>query len=173
MARLCGLLILAVWITFSSQAQADEKAGVGIEVHQDYLDFRIGQETVTRYHIAQSVAKPYFWPVLGPYGVAMTRAWPMEKALPAGPTIIPIKNPPGFATAMLSQKASPSRTKYTASRESIFGPRQKAAGELFARKSTRNPTAWTPRMSGEHLTAFRSWRKSGPFSCLISVRRAC
>src|SRR5438132_561384 len=83
MARLCGLLTLAVWITFSSQAQADEKAGVGIEVHQDYLDFRIGQETVTRYHIAQSVVKPYFWPVLGPQGVAMTRAWPMEKA-PSG-----------------------------------------------------------------------------------------
>jgi len=83
MAQFTGFLISAVMIAVSSTCLGDEKSEVAIEVHQDYLDFRIGKDLVTRYHIGQSVAKPYFWPLYGPRGVAMTRAWPMEKA-PAG-----------------------------------------------------------------------------------------
>jgi hypothetical protein len=71
-------------IAVSSTCLADEKSEVAIEVRQDYLDFRIGKDLVTRYHIGPSVAKPYFWPLYGPQGVAMTRGWPMEKAVASG-----------------------------------------------------------------------------------------
>ena len=79
MAQFAGFLISAVLIAVSSTCLADEKSEAAIAVHQDYLDFRIGKDLVTRYHIGQSVAKPYFWPLYGPRGVAVTRAWPMEK----------------------------------------------------------------------------------------------
>jgi hypothetical protein len=46
-------------------------------VSDDRIDFTVGGELVTRYHKGASVAKPYFWPVVGPGGTAMTRAWPM------------------------------------------------------------------------------------------------
>jgi hypothetical protein len=83
MAQITGFVISAALIAVSSTSLADEKSQVTIEVHQDHLDFRIGEDLVTRYHIDQSVTKPYFWPLHGPRGVAMTRAWPMEKG-PAG-----------------------------------------------------------------------------------------
>jgi hypothetical protein len=59
----------------------DESAGAAIDVVKDEaVVFRVGGAVVTRYHTAASVAKPYFWPLVAPNGVAVTRAWPMEKA---------------------------------------------------------------------------------------------
>ncbi len=84
MARSAAFVISAVLV--ASVCFADEASPIAIENHQDYLDFRIGKDLVTRYHIEKSVAKPYFWPLYGPRGVAMTRAWPMEKAPPGGST---------------------------------------------------------------------------------------
>jgi hypothetical protein len=48
--------------------------------------FRAGKEVVTHYHIDPEAAKPYFWPLRAPGGVAVTRAWPMEKAAPGEKT---------------------------------------------------------------------------------------
>jgi hypothetical protein len=47
-----------------------EKAGI---------EFRLGKNLVTRYIVADTVAKPYFWPVNAIPGVSVTRSWPMEK----------------------------------------------------------------------------------------------
>ena len=57
-----------------------ERASVTVE--KDRVDFLVGKTLVTRYHIGANVAKPYFWPLNGPGGVALTRGWPMEKGLP-------------------------------------------------------------------------------------------
>jgi hypothetical protein len=65
---------------------ADEPAGVSIDVAKDHIDFRLGKNLVTRYHIGPEVAKPYFWPVNAPNGVPVTRAWPMEKPQPGEKT---------------------------------------------------------------------------------------
>jgi hypothetical protein len=83
MIRSAPILASAWLIVFASASHADEPARVTVETHPDYLDFRISKDLVTRYHIDKSVAKPYFWPVSGPGGVPLTRAWPMEKA-PSG-----------------------------------------------------------------------------------------
>jgi methane monooxygenase PmoA-like len=48
-------------------------------------DFVADGALVGRYHTA-AVAKPYLWPLNGPGGVPLTRAWPMEKGLPGGST---------------------------------------------------------------------------------------
>jgi hypothetical protein len=51
---------------------------VSAEVSQDgVVSFKLGTAEVTRYHAHSKVAKPYFWPVITPGGVAVTRDWPM------------------------------------------------------------------------------------------------
>ncbi len=59
-------------------------ASPSIHVKGGSIDFKVGDALVARYHIAKSVAKPYFWPVHAPTGVAVTRAWPMIKKAEAG-----------------------------------------------------------------------------------------
>jgi len=55
---------------------------VSIEVGKETIEFGVatpgGRAVVTRYHIGPSVAKPFFWPVLSPEGIPLTRDWPME-----------------------------------------------------------------------------------------------
>src|SRR5947209_7539549 len=52
---------------------------VSIEVHKDRIDFRCGKELAASYVTGPDVAKPYFWPLRAPGGLAVTRSWPMEK----------------------------------------------------------------------------------------------
>jgi Methane oxygenase PmoA len=59
---------------------------VTLKVDPQQVDFLSGAELVTRYHKGPDAAKPFFWPVNGPRGVPLTRAWPMEKATPGGST---------------------------------------------------------------------------------------
>jgi hypothetical protein len=78
---LVGFAVLSVWPLYAA-----ESAAVTITATQDYIDFKAGDALVGRYHIAENVAKPYFWPLNGPTGVPVTRAWPMEKGLPGETT---------------------------------------------------------------------------------------
>ena len=44
------------------------------------LEFLIGRQLFTRYHYSHDASKPFFYPVIGPYGgVKMTRGFPIEK----------------------------------------------------------------------------------------------
>ena len=88
MLRLAGIVAVMAspLAVFYFIARADEPSRAAIEIRPDYLDFRIGQDLVSRYHLEKSLAKPYFWPVNGPGQVPMTRAWPMEKAATGGST---------------------------------------------------------------------------------------
>ncbi len=70
---------LAALLAVAFPAAAADAPGVVIEAKKDVLEFRVGNEVVTRYHIGDSVAKPYFWPLTSANGLAITRAWPMEK----------------------------------------------------------------------------------------------
>ena len=78
-----SLLFIGVSITIA--APADDH-GVNIKPAKDHIDFLIGKDLVARYHVGADVAKPYFWPLNGPGGVPLTRAWPMEKAQPGETT---------------------------------------------------------------------------------------
>ena len=53
---------------------------------KDSLDFSFGGELITKYMIATSAAKPYFWPLNAPGGLPVTRAWPMVKGTPGETT---------------------------------------------------------------------------------------
>jgi hypothetical protein len=84
--RLCFPLAAAVCAAGLLPAPAAEAPGVAIEAKKDVLEFRVGKDVVTRYHVGESVAKPYFWPLTAANGAAVTRAWPLEKATPGDST---------------------------------------------------------------------------------------
>jgi hypothetical protein len=66
--------------------RAADPADVRIEAEKDRIDFYVGKDLVTRYHLGPDLAKPYLWPLHAPGGIPVTRAWPMEEAKPGGST---------------------------------------------------------------------------------------
>ena len=49
---------------------------VNVKVGKDAVEFYVGDELVTRLHVA-AYAKPIFWPLHAPNGASLTRDWPM------------------------------------------------------------------------------------------------
>lgn len=87
--RTMPCLVLGLLATAGSSPRplwAAESPGVSIAVGEARIDFLVGGEVVTRYYIDPAVARPYFWPLNGPRGASLTRAWPMEKGQPGGST---------------------------------------------------------------------------------------
>jgi hypothetical protein len=82
-----NLLRLAVVVSVMAMPLAAAGPGrLTIKVDPQQVDFLSGGELVTRYHKAPDAAKPFFWPLIGPRGVPLTRAWPMDKAAAGGST---------------------------------------------------------------------------------------
>jgi len=74
LSLLAGLSALA--------APAAEPAPVKINKTETAVEFMIGDELVTRYHLGRDVAKPFLWPLNAPDRIPVTRGWPMQKGLP-------------------------------------------------------------------------------------------
>ena len=72
----------AVLVAFSLAAPTFAGEPVTATVSDTAIEFKVGGELFTRYHIGKDVAKPYFYPVVAPNGVPVTRGWPMVKGLP-------------------------------------------------------------------------------------------
>jgi Methane oxygenase PmoA len=79
---LAGLLMLAV---AGTAGRAADPAPVSLKVDKGQIDFLAGSDLVASYHAGAEVAKPYLWPLNGPGGVPVTRAWPMVKDAPNTP----------------------------------------------------------------------------------------
>jgi hypothetical protein len=74
--------LMTLLVGAATTVRAEEATPVKIRIEDDHIDFLAGDDLVTRYNKGPNVAKPYFWPLLGPGGVALTRGWPMQKGLP-------------------------------------------------------------------------------------------
>jgi hypothetical protein len=74
------LSVAATWGLAAAAAAAAGDGEVTAEASKDRIEFKVGKDLITTYHIEASNAKPYFWPLIAPNGVTVTRAWPMEKA---------------------------------------------------------------------------------------------
>jgi len=80
MLRTLSLVVAGALLCLSPAHAADAlQAEVKIFKEQPVIEFRSGDQLVTRYYYGESVAKPYFWPMIAPNGAPVTRAWPMEK----------------------------------------------------------------------------------------------
>ncbi len=77
-----GLAMGVAFILGAFPVAAQERKDVKIKASKDSLDFVIGDELVTRYHVGANFAKPIFFPVHAPCGVSLTRSWPIVKDVP-------------------------------------------------------------------------------------------
>ena len=55
-------------------------AGINIRLEEDVATVTINDQLFTRYYV-QSGSKPILWPIYGPTGVEMTRAYPMRQGV--------------------------------------------------------------------------------------------
>ncbi len=55
-------------------------------VTKDAIEFKVGPTVVARYVTSPKYTKPFLYPLQAPNGVAVTRAWPVEKGLPGEAT---------------------------------------------------------------------------------------
>ena len=56
--------------------------GVGATRRGDAVEFSIGGRAFTTYNFPKDAARPYFWPVVGPDHVPITRSYPMLDGVP-------------------------------------------------------------------------------------------
>ena len=64
----------------------DSSSGVEARDVPDGVEFRIDGELFTKYHHGPDLARPFLYPVIGPAGKRMTRAYPMDKDVPGEKT---------------------------------------------------------------------------------------
>jgi hypothetical protein len=81
-----SLWSILIALTWAVPLCAAEPGLAYIKVTEDHIEFLVFTSLVGRYHKGPASAKPYFWPVNGPEGVAVTRAWPMVKGESGGST---------------------------------------------------------------------------------------
>src|SRR3954469_17141592 len=72
----CRLLPLLALLALPATSPADD---VTIVVGKETIEFKAGSAVVAKYAVAETVAKPYLYPVLAPNGVPVTRGYPVEK----------------------------------------------------------------------------------------------
>lgn len=73
----CRLLSVVALVALPAFADADD---VSIVVGKETIEFKSGSAVVAKYAIAETVAKPYLYPVFAPNGTPLTRGYPVEKA---------------------------------------------------------------------------------------------
>jgi len=72
------MVVLSLWAAQGGRVNAaPSDKGVQITQLDDRLRITVNGDLFTEYHF-KDVTRPYFYPVIGPGGAAMTRNWPMK-----------------------------------------------------------------------------------------------
>ena len=66
------------FLSLDAPAKAAQDSGVKITQDSNVVRVEINGKLFTEYHY-QGVPRPYFYPLIGPEGLAMTRHWPQEE----------------------------------------------------------------------------------------------
>jgi len=53
--------------------------GVQLRDNGEQVEITLNDTLLTCYHYAPTYARPFFWPLIGPYGAPITRAYPMQE----------------------------------------------------------------------------------------------
>jgi hypothetical protein len=79
-------LFMVLAAALAAPTTAQEPADVAVKADKDRIDFLIGKQLVTSYHVKDSLPRPFFWPLKTIDGIDTTRDWPMGPALPGEKT---------------------------------------------------------------------------------------
>src|SRR5579884_2575592 len=71
---------------FALESGDSPSGGVRLVERDEILDVGVDGKAFTSYHFGADNVRPYFYPLLGPTGVAMTRNFPMVKDVPGEST---------------------------------------------------------------------------------------
>jgi hypothetical protein len=161
------VILPALAATPSALGAAPAEAGsVDIRVRPDHVDFLVGKDLVTRYHTGPDLAKPYFWPVHGPGGLPLTRAWPMEKATPGGSTDHPHQKSGLFCHGDIIPQGVELTRQIPGIEGVDFWSEARGHGRIVCTK------VGTPRLDGRHgrITTHNEWRTADGRKALDEVR---
>jgi hypothetical protein len=79
-------LLAVILMVVGASPAGQEQPQVAVKVvDKDHIDFLLGKEVVTTYHIKSDLPRPFFWP-LKVDGIETTRAWPVGDKLPGETT---------------------------------------------------------------------------------------
>jgi hypothetical protein len=70
---------LAAFLVVAAVSAQDSVTPIAVSA-DGATDFRLGDDLVTGYHTWTQGSQPYLWPLNAPGGIAVSRAWPIEKA---------------------------------------------------------------------------------------------
>ncbi|HXG09224.1 MAG TPA: PmoA family protein [Gemmataceae bacterium] len=146
-----AVLVAAVWLL---PVPAAEPQNVTITVSDDHIDFLAGKELIGRYNKGPNVAKPYMWPVHGPGGVPLTRAWPMMQGQPGESTDHVHQKSLWFCHGDVIPEGIPIKEKIKGVEGVDFWSENKGAGRIVCTRVE------TPTMAKNHgrVTTSNEWR---------------
>jgi len=73
--------LLGISLAFACFAHSAAAADIVVEKTDSGVNVKVGDQPFTTY-VFQSKVKPILWPIIGPSGKEMTRAWPMREGNP-------------------------------------------------------------------------------------------
>jgi hypothetical protein len=163
-----AFVVLAAVLAGPQPLAAGEPSTVMITADKEHIDFKIGKELVARYHIAPTVAKPYFWPLKAPGGVTVTRAWPMEEAAPGGTKDHPHQKSAWFCHGDIVPEGIEVTAKIRGVKGVDFWSEAKGHGRMVC-TGFDQPTLDPKRHAGS-VTTRNEWRTSDGVKILDEVR---
>ncbi len=163
---MAGLLGLAIVLGGTPAPRAAEPGAVSIKVADDHINFLAGKELVGRYHTGPKVAKPYFWPLNGPNGKPVTRAWPMEKAKQGESTDHPHQKSAWFCHGDVIPEGVEVKARIRGIAGVDFWSEAPGHGKIVCTKVD------SPRTEGNHgqVTTHNEWRTSDDIKILDETR---
>jgi hypothetical protein len=146
--------------------RADDNPQVIIRVAGDHLDFLVGDELVGRYHKGPRAAKPYFWPLNAPGGVAVTRGWPMVPAQQGQSTDHPHQKSAWFCHGDIIPEGLDIKDKIKGIEGVDFWSEARGHGRIVCTKVDK------PVMKGNHarIVTHNEWQTAGGTKILDETR---
>jgi hypothetical protein len=161
-----ALLAAAIASLGAVAPRTAEKPQVTIRPADDHVDFLVGGELAARYNKGPAVAKPYFWPLYAPGGVAVTRAWPMVPAKEGESTDHPHQKSAWFCHGDVIPEGLEVKDKIQGVRGVDFWSEARGHGRIVCTRVEK------PVVEGDHgrVVAHNEWRTADGTKILDETR---
>jgi hypothetical protein len=132
---------------------AEQQSATTIKVDKDQIDFLVGKEIVTSYHVKKDLPRPFLWPLNAPGGVPTTRDWPMGKQLPGEEIDHPHQRSAWFTYGDVIPEGMTLKTKIKGIEGIDFWTEGKGRGKIVCTKVDEPKTS----PAGPSITTHNEW----------------